>query len=164
MSYATDAAKRREAEQKLLAAAMAECDKMLESMRAAQPAEAERIKTRLDDRLKSNAKLPLDFKRKTLAAARSFECMANMRATDAALHQALHQARSDDLHERNRLVGEARTFCNKAVALGADDHFRSTVKHKIEIILMTGQVEHHGQPTVAKPLDTAPKNPHHAKD
>ena len=164
MSYATDAAKRREAEQKLLAAAMAECDKMLEGMRAAQPAEAERIKARLDDRFKSDKKLPLEFKRKTLAAARSFECMANMRATDAALHQALHEARADDLHERNRLVGEARTFCNKAISLGADEHFRATVKHKIEIIMLTGQVEHHGHPTAAKPLDKSPKNPHHAKD
>lgn len=162
MSFATETAKKQEAEKRLLAAAMAECDKMLEGMRMASPAEAERIRTRLDDRMKGNAKLPMDFKRKTLEAARGFECMANMRATDAALHQALHMARGDELIERNRLVSEARAFCGKATSLGADQHFRSTVNHKIEIIMMTGQVEHKG-PTLAKPLDTAPKNPHHAK-
>lgn len=163
MSVATDAAKKREAEQKVLAASMAACDKMLEGMRTAPPAEAERIKTRIDEALKSNPKFPMDFKRKTLAAARAFECMANTRAADTALNQALHKAREDDLKERNRLVAEARTFCNKAASLGADAHFRTTANRKIEIIMMTGQVEHDG-PTVAKPLDTAPKNPHHAKD
>jgi hypothetical protein len=162
MSFAEDAAKKREAEQRLLDAAMAECSKMLESMRMAPPAEADRIKTRLDERMKSNSKLPMDFKRKTLEAARAFECAANMRATDTALKQAMHKAHGDDLIERNRLVGEARTFCNKAASLGADEHFRTTVNHKIEIIMLTGQVEHKG-PTIAKPRDTAPKNPHHAK-
>ncbi|MGO8916380.1 MAG: hypothetical protein ACLQJR_10770 [Stellaceae bacterium] len=162
MSFATDAAKKREAEQKALAASMAACEKMLDGMRAAPPAEAERIKTRLDDALKSNSKLPMEFKRKTLAAARSFECMANTRAADAALNQALAKARTDDLTERNRLVSEARAFCNKAASLGADAHFRSTLNRKIEIIMMTGQVEHKG-PTIAKPLDTTPKNPNSAK-
>jgi hypothetical protein len=164
MSYATDAAKRREAEQRLLAAAIAECDKLLEGMRTAPPAEAARLKTRLDDRMKNDKKLPTEFRRKTQAAARSFECMSNMRAADFALQQALHQARGDDRNERNRLVSEARACCSKAMSLGADEHFRTTVNHKIEIILMTGGVEHHGNPTVAKPVDTAPKNPHHAKD
>jgi hypothetical protein len=163
MSLATDAAKKREAEQKVLAAAMAACDKMLESMRAAPPAEAERIKTRIDDALKSNPKFPMDFKSKTLSAARSFVCMANMRAADTALGQALHKARTDDVPERNRLVSEARAFCAKATSLGADTHFKATANRKIEIIMMTGHVEHKG-PSIAKPLDTAPKNPHHVKD
>ncbi len=162
MSFATDAAKKREAEQRLLDAAMAECDKMLEGMRMAPPAEADRTRTRLDEKMKSNSKLPTEFKRKTLEAARAFECMANMRATETALSQAMHKARSDDLIERNRLVGEARVFCGKAASLGADGHFRTTVDHKIEIIMLTGQVEHKG-PTIAKPRDTAPKNPHAAK-
>jgi hypothetical protein len=163
MSYATDAAKKREAEQRALAASMAACDKMLEGMRAVPPAEAERIKARIDDALKNNPKFPMDFKRKTLAAARSFECMANMRAADTALKQAAHKAREDDGIERNRLVAEARAFCNKAASLGADAHFRTTANRKIEIIMMTGNVEHKG-PTVAKPRDTAPKNAHQVKD
>lgn len=163
MSFATDAAKKREAEQRQLAAAMAACEKMLDGMHTATPAEAERIKTRIDEALKNNPKFPMDFKRKTLAAARAFECSANMRATDIALNQAAHKAREDDGIERNRLVAEARVFCNKAASLGADAHFRTTANRKIEIIMMTGHVEHKG-PTVAKPLDTAPKNPHHVKD
>jgi hypothetical protein len=162
MSFAADAAKKQEAEKRLLAQAMAECEKQLESMRMASPAEAERIKSRLDDKMKNNKKLPTDFKRKMAAAAREFECAANMRAADAVLKQAPQTARVDNDKERNRLVSEARTFCSKATSLGADAQFRATVNHKIEIIMMTGQVEHKG-PTIAKPLDTAPKNPHNAK-
>lgn len=164
MSFATDTAKKREADERALAAAMAECDKMLAEMHMAQPAAAERIRTRLEDALKNNPKLPMEFKRKTLAAARASECMAYQRAADTALRQAQSMARADDLQERNRLVGEARAFGAKAASFGADEHFRATLSRKIEIIMLTGHVEHHGNPTVAKPLDTAPKNPHHAKD
>lgn len=164
MSYATEAAKKREAEQRALAAVMAACDKMLGEMHMAAPEAADRIRTRLEETFKNNPKLPMDFKRKTLAAARSSECMAYQRAADAALRQAQAMARADEIQERNRLVGEARTFGSKAASFGADEHFRTTLARKIEIIMLTGHVEHHGQPTVAKPLDKAPKNPHQAKE
>ena len=145
-----------EAEKRALAACMVECNKVLETMRAAKPADAERSKARLDDIVKRVPKLPVDFKRKLLADARNFQCLANTRATDNALQLALDKARHDDLPERNRLVGEARNFCNKAISLGADSTFRAIANRKIEIIMMTGGVEHKG-PTVAKPLDMAPK-------
>ena len=145
-----------EAEKKLLAASMAECSKLVASMRTQKPGEAERSKTRLDEIIKHAPKLPMEFKRKVLTEARSLECMANTRAADTALQSALEKARKDDEGERNRLVAEARNFCNKAIALGAASSFRATANRKIEIIMMTGGVENKG-PTIAKPADTAPR-------
>ena len=60
------------------------------------------------------------------------------------------------------LVGEARGFYNKAVSLGADPTFRASAQCKIDIIMMTGGVEHDG-PTIAKPFDSAPRNPNNPK-
>ena len=156
MPATNEAANKLEAEKKLLAACMAECSKLVESMRMQKPVDAERSKARLDAIVKQVPKLPADFKKKILGDARNFQCIANTRAADAALQLALEKARKDDETERNRLVGEASNFCNKAMALGAASSFRSIVKRKIEIIMMTGGVEHDG-PTIAKPLDTSPK-------
>ncbi len=152
----SEAAKKLELEKKMLAASMAECTKLVESMRTQKPPEAERSKARLDDMVKVHTKLPPDFKRKILTDARNYECIANTRATDAALQLALEKARKDEETERNRLVGEARNFCAKAMSLGAATSFRATANRKIEIIMMTGHVEHKG-PTVAKPLDNSPR-------
>jgi ribosomal protein L16 Arg81 hydroxylase len=162
-SSASDLAKKRELEQKQLEQSMAECTKIVDSMRDLQPAAAERVRQRLDAYLKDHPKIPLDFKRKVTAQARTHECAANMRAADAALKKALGDARNDAIKERSRLIGEARNFSNKAASLGADEEFKAAVKRKIEIIMLTGGVEHEG-PTIAKPLDKAPANPHHAKE
>ncbi len=162
-SSASDLAKKRELEKKLLESAMAECTKMVNSMRELPPPAAERIRQRLDAYLKDQKKIPLDFKRKVTGEARSLECAANMRAADAALKKALNLARRDDHKERTRLIGEARTFGAKAASLGADEEFKAAVKRKIDIIMLTGGVEHDG-PTIAKPLSTAPVNPNHAKE
>jgi hypothetical protein len=156
MTTTNEVANKQEAEKKLLAACMMECNKLLATMRTQKPAEAERSKAKLDEIVKRTPKLPLDFKKKLLTDARSFECIANTRATDTALQLALERARKDDLTERNRLVGEARNFCTKAISLGAASSFKATANRKIEIIMMTGGVENKG-PTIAKPADTAPK-------
>jgi|HubBroStandDraft_6_1064221.scaffolds.fasta_scaffold986499_1 hypothetical protein len=156
MTAINEAANKQEAEKKLLAACMAECSKLLATMRTQKPVDAERSKAKLDEIVKRTPKLPLEFKKKLLTDARSFECIANTRAADAALQLALEKARKDDQTERNRLVSEARNFCNKAISLGAASSFRATANRKIEIIMMTGGVENKG-PTIAKPLDTAPK-------
>ena len=155
MTATTDAAARLAAEKKLLDACIAECTKLVESMRTQSPRDAEHSKTKLDTIIKRVPKMPMEMKRKLSADARSHECIANTRAADAALQKALENARKDDEAERNRLVGEARNFCNKAMSLGAASSFRTTANRKIEIIMMTGGVEHDG-PTIAKP-DTAPK-------
>jgi hypothetical protein len=155
MPTAAELAKR-EAEQRLIETIKLECSKLVETMRLAQPTEAERIKTRLDEVIKRSTKLPMDFKKKILTDARSFECISNTRAADVALHAAMSKAKQDDMIERNRLVGQARGYANKAVSLGADPSFRATCNRKIEIIMMTGNVEQKG-PTIAKPLDTAPR-------
>ncbi len=151
-----EATNKQEAEKKMLAACMAECSKLVETMRTQKPADAERSKARLDEVIKRVPALPPEFKRKILADARGFECISNTRATDAALQLALEKARKDDIPARNKLVGEAREFCKKAMSLGAIASFRATANRKIEIIMMTGGVEHKG-PTIAKPLDTSPK-------
>lgn len=156
MSAATDAARQHEAEQKVIESIKLECSKLIEKMRLVQPSEAERLKTRLDEVIKHCPKLPMDFKKKVLADARMLECTSNTRAADIALQAAMGKAKQDDMLERNKLVGQARGYANKAMSLGADPSFRSTLNRKIEIIMMTGNVEQKG-PTIAKPLDTTPK-------
>ncbi|HZB94037.1 MAG TPA: hypothetical protein VE397_21490 [Stellaceae bacterium] len=159
----SDLAKKRELEQKLLEDAKSACRKMVDAMRELAPETAERARQRFDDFLKDHPKIPLDFKRQVSGEARAHGCAAYMRAADTALKKALGNARHDQLKERSRLVGEARNYAAKARSLGADEEFQAAVKRKIEIIMMTGGVEHDG-PTVAKPLSTAPANPHHAKE
>lgn len=161
-STASDLLAKREAEKKQLEAAMAECNKTLEAMRECGPADGERLTKRLDELVKGNQKLPPAFKKQAFETARSFERNANTRATHAALDQALKTARADDAAERNRLVGDARRLCNKAVSLGADANFKAAANRKIEIIMLSGGVEHKG-PTIAKPLNIAPRNPHNPK-
>jgi hypothetical protein len=146
----SEAATKQDIEKKLIDTLVAQCTKMLGTMREMTPDQAERIRERLNDVLEDCPRLPPDFKRRTQAAAKSYECAANMRATDIALQEALHKAKEDDKVERNRLIGEARLLCRKAVALGAGDEFQHAVKRKIENIMMTGGIEHKG-PTAAKP-------------
>jgi hypothetical protein len=139
-----------------------QCARVRASMRDMSPVQAERIRARLDDVLKDCPLLPLELKRKMQEEARTFERIANMRATDATLQDAMHKAKEDDKVERNRLVEEARQHCRKAVSLGADADFQHAVKRKIENIMMTGGIEHKG-PTAAKPLFFDPGTPHHAR-
>ncbi len=151
----SEAATKQELEKKLIETFIAQCTKVLGTMRDVPPEQAERIRERLNDVLEDCPHLPLDFKRQTKTAAKSYECAANMRATDIALQEAMHKAKEDDKAERNRLIGEARLLCRKAVALGAGDDFQHAVRRKIENIMMTGGVEHKG-PTAAKPLYFTP--------
>lgn len=162
MTIATSATLQREAEEKQIEAVKAECNKLVASMRAAQPAEAARLKTRLDETIKHYPKLPFAFRRNVLAEARAGECQANTRAADAALNAALAKAREDDTIERNRLVGQARGFASKAMMLGADATFRTILNRKIEIIMLSGGVEQKG-PTLAKPLYATPRMPYRVR-
>jgi hypothetical protein len=128
-----------EATEKALAICMAKCAKLVDSMRVAKPAEAERMRSLLGEIIKATPKLALDFKRKMLFDAVACERNANVRAADGALNLAMEKARADSKIERNRLAGEARNFCNKAIALGAPATIRDTLNRKIEIIMMTGR-------------------------
>jgi hypothetical protein len=157
-----EVATKHDLEKKLIEAFIAQCTKMLGTMREVPPEQAGRIRERLDDALDDCPNLPLEYKRRTKAAAKSYECAANMRATDIALQEAMHKAREDDKLERNRLIGEARLLCRKAVSLGAGEDFQHAVKRKIDNIMMTGSIEHKG-PTAAKPLSFMPANTHYAK-
>jgi hypothetical protein len=162
MLLPSEAARKQEAEKKLLDAFMAQCGKVVESMRDVPPAEAERIRQRLDDALKSCPHLPTAFKQQTMAAARAYECSSNMRATDEALQKAMHFAREDDKVARNELIAEARKRSAKATMLGANQDFQHAVQRKLENIMLTGGVEHHG-PTAAKPLAGSPDPHHHGR-
>jgi hypothetical protein len=162
MLLSSDTARKQEAEKKLLDAFMAQCGKVLESMRDVPPAEAERIRQRLDDALKSCPHLPAAFRQQTQAVARAYECSSNMRATDDALQKAMHFAREDDKVARNELIAEARKLSSKATMLGANQDFQHAVRRKLENIMLTGGVEHHG-PTAAKPLAGAPTPQHHGR-
>src|SRR5258708_33891062 len=84
MLLPSEAARKQEAEKKLLDAFMAQCGKVLETMRDVPPAEAERIRQRLDDALKSCPNLPAAFKQQTMAGAPAYECPFNTRGTAAS--------------------------------------------------------------------------------
>jgi hypothetical protein len=158
----SEVARKQEAEKKLLDAFMAQCGKVLESMRDVPPAEAERIRQRLEDAMKSCPGLPAAFKQQTMAVARAYECSSNMRATDDALQQAMHFAREDDKVARNELLAEARKRSARATMLGANENFQHAVRRKLENIMLTGGVEHHG-PTAAKPLAGTAAGQHHGR-
>src|SRR5258708_2047621 len=162
MLLPSEAARKQEAEKKLLDAFMAQCGKVLETMRDVPPAEAERIRQRLDDALKSCPNLPAAFKQHTMAVAPPHECSSNMPATHDAPQKAMHSAREDDKVARNELIAEARKRSAKATMLGANQDFQHAVHRKLENIMLTGGVEHHG-PTAAKPLAGAPDTPHNGR-
>ncbi|HEX3498833.1 MAG TPA: hypothetical protein VHT04_05870 [Stellaceae bacterium] len=162
MLLPSETARKQEAEKKLLDAFMAQCGKVLDSMRDVSPAEAERIRQRLEDALRSCPHLPPAFRQQTQTVARAYECTSNMRATDDALQQAMHFARQDDKVARNELIAEARKRSSKAIALGANQDFQHAVRRKLENIMLTGGVEHHG-PTAAKPLASPPSGHHHGR-
>lgn len=140
---------------------VAACRDQLGKMRKAPPQEAERLAEHLKERLKDQ-RLPFDFRREAAALARRYECDANMRAADSALHWAATFARAEKMGERNRSLGEARRFVARAAMLGCDPSFRRACEREIEAIMLSGGVVKSG-PTRAKPLDTAPKNPNRAK-
>ena len=150
MTLAAQLEMKHEAEKRALSAAMARCWKLVHSMSEAKPAEAERTSQLLGEMVKQIPKLPLEFTRKMLADARGFECASNMRAVDGALRLAWEKARRGEAAERNRLLAEARKFRSKAMGLGAEANFELAAERRIEIILMTGGMDHKG-PTLAKP-------------
>lgn len=137
------------------------CREVLGKLRAAPPPEAARIAEHLKERLKDN-RIPFEFRRKAAELARRYERESNMRAVDSALHWASTFARAEKMAERSKSLAEARQFLARAMMLGADPSFRRASEREIEAIMLSGGVVRSG-PTRAKPLDTAPKNPHRAK-
>lgn len=138
------------------------CKDELHKMHDCQPDEAERLNKVLKDYCGSDKQLPFDFKRKVLERARQYECFANMRATDRALHAALRLAADEDMVHRAQKLGEGRRLFSKACTLGADDDFRKAAQRLMETIMMTGGIQHKG-PTRAKPAVLAPRPPNRAK-
>ena len=134
----------------------------LEKMRDASTSDAERFNQLIKGQC-TDKRLSVEFKRKAMEQARAYECNANMRATDKALHQAMRLATAEQMKERGAKLTEARKTFGKACSLGADDDFRKAAQRLMETIMMSGGVVHPG-PTRAKPLDTAPKAPNRAKD
>lgn len=155
-------AQKKEAERAALERSKQHCRDELKKMHDARPEEAEELAKRLKDYCGQDKSLPFDFKRKALELARSYECNANMRAADAALHQALRLAADEHMVERAQKLGEGRRLFSKACSLGADDDFRKAVQRLIENVMMTGGVQKKG-PTRAKPADIAPRAPNRAK-
>jgi len=153
---------RRAAEQAAIEQAKHVCKVELAKMHDASPEEAERLGKWLKERCGQDKVLPFDFKRKLLERARLYECNANMRAADKALHIALRLAAEEHMTERGAKLGEGRKYFSKACALGAGDDFRKAAQRLIENIMMTGGVQHKG-PTRAKPADIAPRAPNRAK-
>ncbi|MCR6632142.1 MAG: hypothetical protein NVV74_19985 [Magnetospirillum sp.] len=155
-------AQKQEAERAALERSMQFCKDELKKMHEATPDEAERLSKGLKDHCGQDKALPFDFKRKVLERARQYECNANMRAADHALHTALRLAAEEHMVERASKLGEGRRYFSKACALGADEDFRKAAQRLIENVMMTGGVQKKG-PTRAKPADIAPRAPNRAK-
>ena len=153
---AHSAADRAALEQKMMA-----MYERLEGMADAAPAAAEEAHRWIREQC-TDPHLAGEFKDKVLEKARALDCNAHMRATGAALADAARLATEGRMPERSAKLIEAQTFYSKACNLGANDHFRRATGRLIETVLMTGGGRHVG-PSVAKPLDTAPKNPRQAK-
>lgn len=156
------ARQKQEAEQKIQEEAKIECRNELKEMSVADPKEAERIKKRLDELMKKYVKLPPDFRKQVLDKARAYECSANMRAANRTLDKALMMAQRRKVMERTQLLGEARKYYGKALMLGAEKEFQVAADRMIDSIMMTTAPDP-TRPTRAKPLTTAPRNPHSAK-
>jgi ribosomal protein L16 Arg81 hydroxylase len=155
-------AQKQEAERLATERAMQDCKDQLRKMREAEPDEAERLSKMLKDRCAQDKRLPYDFKRKLLERARVYECNANMRAADKALHAALRLAAEEQMVQRAQKLGEGRRYFSKACALGADADYRAAAQRLMENIMLTGGIQHKG-PTRAKPADIAPRAPNRAK-
>jgi len=153
---------KQEAERQAIQQKMAEIRDRVEGMRGGTPAAAEHAHQWIKEQC-TDTHLPMDFKRQVLERARAYECDVNMRATDALLANAVHLAAEERMAERAVKLSEARTLFGKACKLGANDHFRRATARLIETAMLTGGVYRPGVATRAKPLDTAPKNPHLAK-
>jgi len=153
---------KKEAERQAIEQLKSAIQARLDGMRALQPAAAEETHKWIKEQC-ADTRLPAEFKREAGKTARTFECEANMRATDAALAEAARLAAQERMGERAAKLSEARKFHTKACGLGANDHFRKATGRLIETIMLTGGVFKPGQPTKAKPLDTAPKPPNLAK-
>lgn len=158
----TPSSDKQEAERQAIERSMQFCKDQLRKMHDCQPDEGERLHKQLKDHCGSDKKLPFDFKRKVLERARQYECFANMRATDRALHSALRLAADENMVERAQKLGEGRRLYSKACTLGADEDFRKAAQRLIETVMMTGGVQHKG-PTRAKPAEIAPRAPNRAK-
>lgn len=153
---------KQEAERLAIERSMRFCKEQLFKMHDCQPDEAERLNKLLKDHCGTDKKLPFDFKRKVLERARQYECFANMRATDCALHAALRLAAGEHMVERAQKLGEGRRLFSKACGLGADEDFRMAAQRLMDTIMMTGGVQHKG-PTRAKPAGLVPPTPNRAK-
>lgn len=160
--FGTTNTDKQEAERLAIERSMTACKDQLRKMHDCLPDEAERLNKLLKDHCGADKKLPFDFKRKVLERARQYECFANMRAADRALHAALRLAAEEDMVHRAQKLGEGRRYFSKACTLGADEDFRKAAQRLMETIMMTGGVQHKG-PTRAKPADFAPKTPNRAK-
>jgi hypothetical protein len=130
-------------------------------MRDASPEDADRLHQQIKNHC-TDKRLSVEFKRKALDYARSYECNANMRATDKLLREAVRLAAAEHMKERGAKLSEARKLFGKACSLGADDNFRKAAQRLMETIMLTGGVVKPG-PTRAKPMDIAPKTPNRAK-
>jgi len=162
MTAADLAKQKQEAERQAVERLKASVEERIGQMKAMAPLDAERAHAWIKQ-ICTDKRMPMDYKKKALDRARSAECFANMRATDKAMETAMQMAHIENLQARGTQLALARQFFSKACSLGADAEFRAATQRAIDTAMLTGGVYKPGQATKAKPLDTAPKNPHQAK-
>lgn len=103
-----------------------------------------------------NPKLPKDFEKLARAGVNKMMLNAYMKATALAAKAAIDAAMEDDHEKRSEKIKEARTKLSGAMKYKASREFKQKCELMLETAMFTGGVKAKG-PTVAKPLDTAPK-------
>jgi hypothetical protein len=120
--------------------AMRHCEALMGRLRSAADRgnheEAEHVSKLLSEHLIS-ARLPCDYQRETLAAARHLHMKAAMKATDLALDRAFSRALAKQTLEHARELSRARDCLGKAALLGAPREFRQACEGRIRTIVQS---------------------------
>ena len=87
---------------------------------------------------------------------------AFMKATAIAAKQAIDAGKADDFEKRSAKIKEVREKLSGAIKYKAPREFSQQCERMIEVAMFSGGVKAKG-PTIAKPLDTAPRTENRAK-
>jgi hypothetical protein len=128
--------------------AIGQCNSLIGRLRLAAAEgyseEAEHVCKMLSDHM-SSVRLPCDYLRETLAAARHLHMQAAMKATEIALDRASALGRAKQTLEHAREMSRARNCLGKAALLGAPRDFRQGCESRIAAIVLAG-----GRPPVMR--------------
>jgi hypothetical protein len=120
--------------------AMRHCDGLMDRLRSAanngDHDDAEHVSKLLSEHM-SAARLPCDYQREILSAARHLHMQAAMKATELALERASARALARQTLEHAREMARARNCLGKAALLGAPRDFRQACEKRFAKIVLS---------------------------